>query len=50
VQSCGFFWRQPTTKGTELRALTSAIVSRRVQGSFVGYLQAQKQRLTGERG
>jgi predicted nucleotidyltransferase len=36
--------------GTELRALTPAIVSRRVQGPFLGYLQAQKQRLTGERG
>ena len=36
--------------GTELRGLTPAIVSRRVQGPFLGYLQAQKQRLTGERG
>src|SRR5262245_59640944 len=36
--------------GIELRALTSSIVSRRVQGPFLGYLQAQKQRLTGERG
>ena len=36
--------------GAELRALTPAIVSRRVQGPFLGYLQAQKQRLTGERG
>jgi hypothetical protein len=33
-----------------LRALTPAIISRRVQGPFLGYLQAQKQRLTGERG
>src|SRR5262249_35713408 len=33
--------------GAELRALTSSIVSRRVQGPFLGYLQAQKQRLTG---
>jgi hypothetical protein len=36
--------------GRELRALTPAIVSRRVQEPFLGYLQAQKQRLTGERG
>jgi uncharacterized protein len=36
--------------GAELRALTPAIVSRRVQGPFLGYLQAQKQRLTDERG
>jgi uncharacterized protein len=36
--------------GAELRALTPQIVSRRVQGPFLGYLQAQKQRLTGERG
>jgi hypothetical protein len=37
-------------RGAELRALTPSIVSRRVQGPFLGYLQAQKQRLTGERG
>jgi uncharacterized protein len=36
--------------GSELRALTPAIISRRVQGPFLGYLQAQKQRLNGERG
>jgi hypothetical protein len=36
--------------GRELRALTPAIVSRRVQGPFLGYLTAQKQRITGERG
>ena len=36
--------------GAELRALTPSLVSRRVQGPFLGYLQAQKQRLTGERG
>src|SRR5688572_7282509 len=36
--------------GAELRTLTPSIVSRRVQGPFLGYLQAQKQRLTGERG
>ena len=36
--------------GAALRALTPSIVSRRVQGPFLGYLQAQKQRLTGERG
>jgi hypothetical protein len=34
--------------GAELRALMPPIVSRRVQGPFLGYLQAQKQRLTGE--
>ena len=36
--------------GLELRALAPSIVSRRVQAPFLGYLQAQKQRLTGERG
>jgi hypothetical protein len=36
--------------GAELRALLPAIISRRVQAPFLGYLQAQKQRLTGERG
>src|SRR5215467_11363352 len=36
--------------GSALRALTPAIISRRVQQPFLGYLQAQKQRLTGERG
>lgn len=36
--------------GKELRALTPSIVSRRVQGPYLGYLQAQKQRLSGERG
>ena len=36
--------------GSELRALTPSIISRRVQGPYFGYLQAQKQRLTGERG
>lgn len=36
--------------GSELRALTPSIVSRRVQAPFLGYLQAQKQRLTGARG
>ena len=36
--------------GSELRALTPSIISRRVQEPFLGYLQAQKQRLTGERG
>jgi hypothetical protein len=36
--------------GAELRALMPSVVSRRVQGPFLGYLQAQKQRLTGERG
>jgi predicted nucleotidyltransferase len=36
--------------GLELRALTPAFVSRRAQAAYLGYLQAQKQRLTGERG
>jgi hypothetical protein len=36
--------------GRKLRALTPAIVSRRVQGPFLGYLTAQKQRITGQRG
>jgi uncharacterized protein len=36
--------------GSELRALTPAIISRRIQAPVLGYLQAQKQRLTGERG
>jgi len=36
--------------GSELRALAPLIISRRVQGPYLGYLQAQKQRLTGERG
>lgn len=36
--------------GLELRALAPAIVSRRAQGPYLGYLQAQKQRLTDERG
>ncbi len=36
--------------GSELRALAPAIISRRVQGPYLGYLQAQRQRLTGERG
>jgi hypothetical protein len=36
--------------GSDLRALMPAIISRRVQGPFLGCLQAQKQRLTGERG
>src|SRR5215510_7315842 len=35
-----------TPLGDELRALTPMIVSRRVQAPFLGYLQAQKQRLT----
>ncbi len=36
--------------GRELRSLGPQIISRRVQGPYLGYLQAQKQRLTGERG
>jgi len=36
--------------GRELRGLAPQIISRRVQGPYLGYLQAQKQRLTGERG
>ena len=39
-----------TPLGSELRALTPAIVSRRVQAPFLGYLRAQQQRLAGERG
>jgi hypothetical protein len=39
-----------TPLGRELRSLTPQIVSRRVQAPYLGYLQAQKQRLTGERG
>lgn len=36
--------------GRELRSLAPQIISRRVQGPYLGYLQAQKERLTGERG
>ena len=36
--------------GRELRGLTPSIVSGRVQGPVLGYLTAQKQRITGERG
>lgn len=36
--------------GMELRALMPAILSRRAQAPYLGYLQAQRQRLTGERG
>lgn len=36
--------------GRELRNLAPIMISRRVQGPYLGYLQAQKQRLTGERG
>src|SRR5215831_16803839 len=36
--------------GRELRSLARQIISRRVQSPYLGYLQAQKQRLTGERG
>jgi hypothetical protein len=36
--------------GRELRNLAPQIISRRVQGPYLGYLQAQKERLTGERG
>ena len=36
--------------GHELRGLRPRIISRRVQAPYLGYLQAQKQRLTGERG
>jgi len=39
-----------TPLGRELRALAPRILSRRVQGPYLGYLRAQKQRLTGERG
>jgi predicted nucleotidyltransferase len=36
--------------GRELRSLAPQIISRRVRGPYLGYLQAQKERLTGERG
>jgi uncharacterized protein len=39
-----------TPEGESLRALTPALISKRVQAPYLGYLQAQKQRLTGERG
>jgi len=37
-------------RGTELRALAPAIISRRAGRAYLGYLDAQRQRLTGERG
>ena len=36
--------------GNELRALAPQIISKRVYERYLGYLQAQKQRLKGERG
>lgn len=39
-----------TPIGIELQSLAPFIVSRKAGGAFLGYLQAQKQRLLGERG
>lgn len=39
-----------TPLGEELQALAPRFVSRKAGGAFLGYLQAQKQRLLGERG
>lgn len=39
-----------TMLGRELRNLAPAIVSRKAGGAFLGYLVAQRMRLTGERG
>jgi hypothetical protein len=39
-----------TEQGLELQDLAPAIVSRRAGKAFLGYLTAQKERLTGERG
>lgn len=39
-----------TERGTELRALAPAIVSRKAGPRFVGYMRAQKERLIGSRG
>lgn len=37
-------------RGSKLQELAPLIVSRKAGGAFLGYLQAQRQRLTGERG
>lgn len=37
-------------RGAELQELAGQIVSKRAGGAYLGYMQAQKQRLTGERG
>ena len=37
-------------RGSALQAMAPSIVSRRAAGRFLGYLQAQRQRLLGERG
>jgi predicted nucleotidyltransferase len=39
-----------TDIGRELQSLASSIISKRAGGAFLGYMQAQKQRLLGERG
>ncbi len=39
-----------TQEGVDLRFLAPHFISRKCQGPFLGYLQAQKQRITGERG
>lgn len=41
---------QTDARGFELRELAPNIISRACGGPFLGYLQAQRQRLTGERG
>ncbi len=42
--------RVRTKQGAELQELAPAFIARSVAGSFVGYLQDQRHRLTGERG
>jgi predicted nucleotidyltransferase len=42
--------RVRTEEGAELQALAPAFIARSVSGPFLGYLVAQRQRLTGERG
>jgi hypothetical protein len=39
-----------TEAGRRLQALAPKIVSKRAAGAFLGYLESQRQRLTGERG
>jgi uncharacterized protein len=42
--------RVRTSQGAELQGLAPAFIARNVAGSFVGYLQDQRRRLTGDRG
>jgi uncharacterized protein len=42
--------RVRTAEGAQLQALAPAFIARTVAGPFLGYLTAQRQRLTGERG